>query len=194
MLSSKNTDLCCYFNDNDNFQRDFDNVQYKILYWRKIKFFITLFLFVLFITGYIISLIIISKKYYPVYKAAIIMTFLIICLFVLVKYLVFRLFLSITHKYNNLLDKMSSKKLLRNNIRFLYDEMKKSMEIINFGSDVIYVSMTVRKEKVNMNIKVRYNLFRSEMNRIDFFNEYIDIYLSEEVGNKVDCLKNTIVR
>ena len=89
---------------------------------------------------------------------------------------------------------MSSKKLLRNNIRFLYDEMKKSMEIINFGSDVIYVSMTVRKEKVNMNIKVRYNLFRSEMNRIDFFNEYIDIYLSEEVGNKVDCLKNTIVR
>ncbi len=66
-------------------------------------------------------------------------------------------------------------------VKFLYrDLLSGKMQIQKIGTDYLYVSCLYDDEVKSFNIPLRCNIYQSENNRIEFFDNYLDVYLTEE--------------
>lgn len=102
-----------------------------------------------------------------------------------------RLIFKISHKlqksYIKVNDKGVSKKLLKNTIRFLYRDMKENhLRILKLDNNLLEVSAMVENNMVNFKMPMEYTLFAKDENRIDFYDDHIDIYLTHELIEQIN--------
>ena len=192
MISIENTELNDYTSE-DTKDVEIENLIKRVRNISKTGKIIVVIVNLMLFIAYLICLYVTRKfMFFLLSPGKAFSTFLAITLFFgFLMFITRRLIFKISHKlqksYIKVNDKGVSKKLLKNTIRFLYRDMKENhLRILKLDNNLLEVSAMVENNMVNFKMPMEYTLFAKDENRIDFYDDHIDIYLTHELIEQIN--------